>query len=222
MAKITWLAQDTGDLGSVLNLAVNGTHEKAIYSLDGGGKMVVYGEDLKMQGGELVDGKIDKVVFKNAEGDSVISATHLKLKAEKFGDAAADGGGEDAFYSLFGGNDVYYGSDDNDYSLNGRNGDDKIFGRNGSEVLRGGRGDDELTGGKGVDAFAFYTADGVGHDVIHDLHTTGPAMDQLQIEESIVSVKSVHGGDDTLLKLADGSTILIEDVTKAEFNDYWI
>ena len=222
MARITWLMQDTGELGSVLDLVVNGKHEKAVYSLEDGGKMIVYGEHLKMQGGELVDGSIDKVVFKNDEGDSAIFATQLKLRAEKFGEAAADGGGQLAFLSLFGGNDVYHGTDDDDFSLNGGRGDDEIFGHKGTDGLVGGRGDDELTGGKGSDVFAFYIAEGVDHDVIRDLHTTGPEIDELEIEESIESVKSVHGGDDTLLKLADGSTILIEDVTKAEFNDYFV
>lgn len=51
-----------------------------------------------------------------------------------------------------------------------------------------------------------YAAD-LGHDVIRDLHTTGPQMDNLIIKQDIESIKRAHGGRDTRLELSDGSTI---------------
>jgi Ca2+-binding RTX toxin-like protein len=104
--------------------------------------------------------------------------------------------------------------------VGGGGGDDQIVGGRAADYLNGETGDDKLTGGKGSDYFVVDDDDGVGHEVITDLHTKGAAKDDFYTDLDIVTTKSVHRHEDTLLIASNGSTILLENVTKQEWLDF--
>ena len=221
MANIKWTDPETEGFSGELELSINAQHTKAVFTDDTlGGQIIMFGENLKMKGGNLDSGSIDKVIFKNSEGGQILVATDGKFKASDIGAAAEADNAYGVYLSLFKGNDIVTGSNERD-NLIGLRGDDKLFGRNGEDVLQGGKGDDELTGGLGQDNFLFENS-GVQHDVIHDLDVLGETRDALSIDAEITKIKGVHNGHDTMLTLDNGSTILLEDVKKADFVDYWI
>jgi Ca2+-binding RTX toxin-like protein len=221
MAKIKWNDSNAQGFGGELLLSINAQHTKAVFTDDMfGGKIIFYGEDLKAKAGTLDSGSVDKVVFKDGEGNEIVVATGGNYKASAFGNAIEQGQALGAYNALFGGNDTVTGSGGND-SLIGLRGDDEIFGGKGMDSIQGGRGDDELTGGAGADTF-YFENDRVQHDIIHDFVLAGEATDDLEINGEVINIKAIHDGDDTKLFLDNGSTIILEDVRKADFMDYWL
>ena len=133
------------------------------------------------------------------------------------------------------GNDVIRGGDDNDYIF-GRDGDDVLEGGKGSDRLLGGKGDDVLvggagldmlvgdagndvmTGGAGADSFLFRT--GFGHDTVTDFRAGGE-HDVIAIAKSdfadfaALSAHLIDTAAGALLTLHDGSTLTLNDVTRA-------
>ena len=221
MAKIKWIEPDASGFGGELELSINSSHTKAVFTdnMDGG-QIIMFGENLKAKGGNLDSGSVDKVVFKNGDGDQIIVATDGNYKASKLGNGEEGNGAFGVYLSLFGGDDTVTGSNGTD-SLMGMKGDDELFGGKGMDILVGGKGDDEMTGGLGQDAF-YFENNGVQHDIIHDLDVLGEVRDELGIDAEVTKIKSVHNGHDTMLTLENGSTILLEDVKKADFEDYWL
>ncbi len=134
--------------------------------------------------------------------------------------------------------DVMRGGDDNDYIF-GRDGNDRLEGGKGSDRLLGGKGDDVLaggvgldmlvgdagqdlmTGGAGADTFLFRT--GFGHDTVTDFRAGGE-HDVIAIAKSDFAdfaALSAHLTDTAagaLLTLHDGSTLTLNDVTKASLS----
>ncbi|MDB5551567.1 MAG: hypothetical protein JWL86_1551 [Rhizobium sp.] len=225
MAKIVFSdAEPVGDpLEGGLDLSINTNHTRAVFTDDmGGGRIVMVGSNLKadaMDENLFSTGKIEKVVFQAADGEAFITVTGGNYSAKSIGEAAAADDASGVYHALFGGKDHVTGSSGMDY-LYGFKGDDEIFGRGGGDSIYGGLGDDEMTGGKGQDYFVFTAADGAGHDIITDFHIAGSQMDHLDLDVDILSVKKAGGGDDTLITLETGGTILIEDVKRADFIDY--
>ncbi|CAN7440127.1 calcium-binding protein [Rhizobium sp. LjRoot254] len=221
MAKITWNDTGADGFGGNLVLSINSNHTKAVFvDEENGGQIILFGEDLKGQGGNLDSGDIDKVVFKDGDGNQIIVATDGKFKTSAIAAATAEDDAFGVYLSLFTGDDTVTGSNGND-SLVGLRGDDELFGGKGMDSLQGGKGDDEITGGLGQDSF-YFENNGVQHDIIHDLDVLGEVTDQLIIDAEVTKVKGVHDGHDTLLTLDNGSTILLEDVKKADFLDYML
>jgi Ca2+-binding RTX toxin-like protein len=222
MAKIQWINTDVEGFSGNLELT-SSNNNKAVFTDDpSGARIVMTGEGIKKQGGEITGGTIEKLVFEGSDGDNAVVVTGGKYKAAVLHDAAVVGNVAGVYESLFNGNDTVIGSGANDSLVGGR-GDDEIFGRGGLDTLVGGRGDDELTGGNGVDYFVFYPSeDGAGKDIIRDLDISGPQVDQLYIGGDVLAVKKASGGDDTILQFESGGTILLKDVEKADFLDYWM
>lgn len=101
---------------------------------------------------------------------------------------------------------------------------DTAIGSNKNDFIFSGGGNDTLTGKGGSDTFYFHsilTGQGAEQDVITDFDTKGADADKLQFVRILESYKGINGGDDTRLTFADDSTLLLEDVTKAEFKSYW-
>lgn len=219
MAKISFSTSDTEGFGGDVNLSINNTRTKATISYMDGGEITLFGESLKGNPEfGLKAGNIDKLVFTNANGDDAIVVEGHYKAAE----VAESPDVESIFYSLFDGKDIVTGSNTNDNLTMGGKGDDQIFGKGGEDRIEGGRGDDIMSGGGAGDEFQFHAADGAGHDIITDFDTSGANADSLYFDGvGIERVAKAGGGDDCKLILDNGATVLLEDVTKAEFQDYW-
>lgn len=223
MAKIQLFVKQLEMEGDAA-LSINGDRSKAIYDLAEGGRIILTGEKLKAEPGnpaELGSGKVERVVFKNEDGSTAMTIKG-RYDAAEIGDAATSGDAYGIYYEvLFDGNDTIFGSG-HGQSIWGGSGDDEIHAGAGRDTLYGQVGDDKLSGGKGSDTFLFYeeTDD---DDVIRDLDIKGNDADILYVssEVMVLSIKSANEGDDTRLELDTGSTILIKDVTRAQFIDYW-
>ena len=155
--------------------------------------------------------------------------------------------GEAGNDSLLGGRDPdnLYGGNSNDYLnggwksdwLYGGNGQDELRGGNGNDMLRGGSGADALYGGAGADnlcggtqndvltggsdADIFVFAPGDGNDRITDFEDGSDRLDLTALGfASFAAVRAAatdHGGD-LLIDLGGGSSLLIEDFTRAQFD----
>lgn len=204
-------------------LTVNNAHTKAVYTDDvSGDKILISGDNLKPEPGSdnlFASGAIETVTLQRSDGEVMLKISQGNFNAEKLS-AILDQDGISGFVeAMLSGKDKIYGAF-NDDPLYGLGGDDRIWGGVGNDTIHGGRGDDELWGGKGIDSFVFEVTD-KGHDVIHDFDIDGPATDELQFGAEIESIKKAGGGDDTLIRFDNGSTVLLDGIEKADFVDYW-
>lgn len=130
----------------------------------------VTGHGFVYAGGTPVDGVIEGFTFKS-DGSTLLNASGLDLPVTQL---AADLASEDTAAlqaDLFGGNDIFAGSEQRDV-IYGYDGNDNIKGRGGADLIVGGSGHDRLTGGDGADTFRFdSTSDSKvkAPDVIFDL-----------------------------------------------------
>ena len=154
----------------------------------------------------LGSGKIDSAVIKDGDNDLIVSATNLNAKAAGLTNAFELGGAQAiAFYLA--------------------KGDDKVTGSGQGDYIVGGSGDDVLTGKGGSDTFYFHAQQSspelkvmaAEYDVITDFDVKGNNADRLAFDQDF-DVKAQ--GQDTLLKFDDGSSLLLEGVKKAQFQDY--
>ncbi|MCX7299048.1 MAG: CAP domain-containing protein [Rhodobacterales bacterium] len=113
------------------------------------------------------------------------------------------------------GNDSLFGGDKAD-NLWGGNGNDKLWGDSGDDRLDGQAGSNTLTGGVGKDLFVFST----GKDRVMDFTDN---VDTIQIKDrdsfgssmtvsKLVNMFTIVDGD-AVLKLSDGSQLIVENVT---------
>ena len=225
MAKITFSETYFGGFiyQGNLDLTINKSHTRAVYTDDqSGDKVIITGDHLKAQAGNhdlFASGTVDTVKFQRSDGEVMVSASKGHFDAEKLTEALDQDGVFSIYDSMFGGKDQIYGSDDNN-PIDGQNGDDLIFGGKGNDTIHGGRGDDEMSGGSGSDTFVFYVAD-KGHDVIRDFDIDGPVFDYLQLSANVESIKKAGGGEDTMIHMDNGATILLDGIERADFMDYW-
>lgn len=222
--KITELIpQDPAFEGNVL-LDINGAKTKAVYTFETGAKIIISGDNLKVDPDDenlFSKGTVEKVVFKDGDGNEMIAVSDLTFAAKNIG-AVDSSEGAHAFYELLlGGKDTITGSTTGD-SIDGRNGNDRINGGKGNDTLYGGNGDDVLTGGQGTDVFIIDPQGSKDNDIIADLDIKGPDTDALLIDETIEKITKADQGRDTLITFDNGSTLQLNDVTKADFLDYWM
>lgn len=219
MAKINFYANSTIGFDGDANLTINSAKTKATLEFEGFGKIQLFGDGLKGTAEDtLKAGTVDKIVFVNVGNDQFMVATGHYNAADVAGetDAVAK-----ILLSLFGGNDTIIGTNLFDLLMYGGVGRDTIFGKGGADFITGGRGDDIMSGGADTDTFYFYGRDGAGRDIITDFDTTGEDADVFNFTNvDIDRPIKAGGGDDTRLILDNGATILLQDVTKAEFLDY--
>lgn len=125
-----------------------------------------------------------------------------------YGEAGNDwlhGNGGDDVIQGNAGNDTVYGGQGDD-RLYGGQGDDFLCGDLGNDTLYAGKGDDTTAGGAGADTFVI--AAGGGHDVLVDFSLTDG--DRLHIDDGSLFTARWSGAD-TLVTLADGSTLDIQN-----------
>ncbi|MCZ0733021.1 calcium-binding protein [Phreatobacter sp. AB_2022a] len=113
------------------------------------------------------------------------------------------------------GDDTFYG-DFSANALSGEAGNDKLYGGNGSDTLSGGAGDDYLQGDYGDDTYLFDLGD--GQDRIRDSGSSSD-LDELVLGTGIstgdVTVMQADAGQDLVLSIAGGGSIILDDQSVA-------
>jgi serralysin len=141
--------------------------------------------------------------------DMLTVGSHAALVAAMSGDDHVTGSPEADDLSGNEGNDTLNGAGGPD-TLHGGRGKDSLSGGAGDDLLAGERGDDTLTGGPGADKFVL--APGGGQDLATDFSVEDG--DMVQVEgDTQPEVQTI--GEDTLLRLPDGSTLLLKGVAAA-------
>lgn len=212
-------AQEGNPFPGTLELEINAGKSKGTYTDDeNGATITIVGDGLKEAGETdlFKAGNIDHIVFRDAAKNTLLTVDG-DYKATDLSDAFAEGGVLGLTKFLFRGKDEILGGLGNDL-LFGLAGNDTISGGRGTDAIEGGRGNDVLTGGRHTDMFLFNPSENTGRDIITDFHTTGEQLDYLSA--TVVSWVKANKGHDTLLTLDTGSTVLLEDVTRTEYQAY--
>lgn len=204
----------TGTGNSVTNLVLDSTVGGLILSGSGNNNTltgVILGSGSTTSlvvgnaGSQILDASQSRnnlTVFAGAGNDTVVSGTgNDAVTLGEFG-IANGGGGAD---TLIGGTGTA--------TLGGGAGADSIVAATGGGVLIGEVGDDTMAGGAGKDIFVYRSGD--GSDVITGFN---PASDTLALAITGVDLldvmaRAVVTGGNTILTMADGSTITLAGVT---------
>ncbi|MGV3553511.1 hypothetical protein [Rhizobium sp.] len=169
------------------------------------------GKNLSTDDGTVFDGgKVTGISIVNPADKTIIDITGLNIKASKLTSTFEESG-------VFG------------LMIAVTAGDDRVVGSGKANYLVGGAGDDVMTGKGGSDIFVFQGLVGTRsnaketpqHDVITDFDVKGDDADRLFTQYGYLGFKPIHDGDDVRLKFEGGSTLVLEDVTKKEFQ-YWL
>jgi Ca2+-binding RTX toxin-like protein len=163
------------------------------------------------------------ISFTNGSTITLANVTVAELKATATGYVHVD---KAQTFAGTSGNDSYKGGSGDD-TISGGNGNDTLWGGDGNDVIDGGAGNDwlsgqggnnMLTGGAGIDTFKF--AINIGNDTVTDFGANGDA-DMLDFSEQIAAGLTptlTQQGNDTLISFANGSSVLLQNVTTAELN----
>lgn len=223
MAKVRYFegVQFTADFVGVSELTANAKHTRAAFDYETGATITIVGENLKVGAdGSFSKGVIEKVVYRDVEGNVMLSIDGAKLAAKNFdpGDTAQDSYG--SYLALLDKKDMIRGGIGNDY-LEGRDGHDRMVGGAGNDTLYGGHGMDVLTGGTGVDTFLIDLYGKGDDDVITDLDIEGLITDELLLDGTIATVAKADGGEDTLVTFTNGGTLRLDGIERADFLAFW-
>jgi Ca2+-binding RTX toxin-like protein len=182
---------------------------------DNGAKMVLHGDDIEKQIGEVTDGTITSAEFYNADGDKIYTFKDVDMSAADIYMAYSFNHNPNrVMHGLMNGDDTVAGSKYDD-SLWGFNGNDILKGGLGDDLLYGHAGNDTLTGGKGADSFTFLT--GTGHDTVTDFDVTGDDHDLIYVDYYLYkSMTTEKDGKDLVLTLETGDQMTLENVRKAD------
>lgn len=124
------------------------------FTVSSGGDVVnVSGEGFLYSDGTPIDGTIEAFTLK-MDGSALIKASDLQLSVSQFATDFANGDTKALEKDVFGGKDIFVGSDERD-SIYGFDGNDNIRGHGGADLIVGGRGADHLHGDEGGDVFRF-------------------------------------------------------------------
>ncbi|WP_238365831.1 calcium-binding protein [Mesobacterium pallidum] len=181
-------------------------------------------------------GKGSEVIFDTGGDDIFVTRGGADLVVSFGGNNAVDAGSGDDIVMLGTGDDVVLGGAGNDWigtregadiidagnghdTVEGGAGADTIWGGRGNDRIDAGAGDDWMAGGGGRDTFVF--AAGCGAEVIADLE----ARDWIELAAStgLTDFAAVQGalsqqGQDVVLDLGNGDSVLIEDVALGQLN----
>jgi hypothetical protein len=184
---------------------------------DNGAKMVLHGDDIQKDSGEVTDGKITSAEFYNADGDKIYTFKDVDMSAADIYKAFSfDHNPNRIMHGLMNGVDTVTGSEHDD-SLWGFNGNDVLNGGLGDDILYGHAGNDTLTGGKGADSFTFLA--GTGHDTVTDFDVTGDDHDFIYMDYYLYKTMTIEkDGKDLLLTLDTGDQMTLEHVKKADLS----
>jgi Ca2+-binding RTX toxin-like protein len=228
MAKIKF-TDNLGDLGTLrfeytpdemtTDMDASGDNKAVYVDGNGGEKIILKGENFAFLDGDLLKGKVDKIVFQDESGNTTATISGADFKAKQLDNLLTEGFDlSDFLEKTMSGFDTFKGSENRDLAWAG-GGNDKIKAFGGNDSVNGEAGDDIMTGGAGSDFFFFMHEDKGGKDVVTDFDAKGGGDNQDYVEGSIEDVLSIKQvGDDLVLNYGGGNTLTLLDVDKSDFN----
>jgi Ca2+-binding RTX toxin-like protein len=228
MAKIKF-TDNLGDLGTlrfeytpdemVTDMDASGDNKAVYIDGNGGEKIILKGESFAFLDGDLLKGKVDKIVFQDENGNTTATISGADFKAKQLDNLLTEGFDLSNFLQkTMSGFDTFKGSENRDLAWAG-GGNDKTKAFGGNDSVNGEAGDDIMTGGAGSDFFFFMHEDKGGKDVVTDFDAKGGGDNQDYVEGSIEDVLSIKQvGDDLVLNYGGGNTLTLLDVDKSDFN----
>lgn len=235
MAKIKY-TEALGDLGSlrfsympdaIYTNMEKSTDTKYVYEDEfNGTSLSLKGVNFASLDGALLKGRVESVVFRNAEGDVTATIDGLDLGAKGLHKMLTQ---DDAFNiydfleKVMSGDDQFTGTAIRDFAWAG-GGDDVIKGRGGDDSINGMGGHDTMTGGAGSDHFFFLQDGKGGRDTITDFDASGGGSNQDYIAADYDDVLSItQKGDDVVIDFGFGDKLYLldtdrNDVGKADFH----
>jgi|GEM_PF-2573877 len=159
-----------------------------------------------------VSGSAKTTVFFNGVA-STLTLTGVPEAALKAGDFIFAGAADETIAGTALKDDLF-GAGGND-SMDGGGGVDRLFGEAGDDKLHGGAGNDTLTGGAGKDLFSY--KDGGGADIVKDFTLADDRVDVRGVAavSKFGDLKLAQSGAHTIVTFATGSTLTLENVSKA-------
>lgn len=215
MAKLNYklyVPEYTGDFDDGFDLTVAKNGKSAVWQADeSDAKIEVTGTKLADadEGDHFDGGKITGLKIYNSSEKVILDVTNLNINAKNLSNVFL----EDGLFAAL--NLVTAGAD-------------TVIGTKKSDYLYSGAGNDTLSGKGGSDTFSFHAVDfsemekkSGERDVITDFETKGAGKDYLEIDFDDISKTSfINNKHDTQLTFDNGSTLVLEDVTKKEWNAY--
>lgn len=235
MAKIK-TTEALGDLGSLrwdytpsemtTDMDLSGDNKAVYVDGDGGEKIILKGESFAYLDGDLLQGTVHKITFKDAEGHTTTVTSGVDFKAKQLDNLLTDDDSSNLYSFLtkmFSGKDTVEGTANDDFGWGGK-GNDVIKTFGGNDSVNGEGGNDIMTGGGGRDYFFFMHEGKGGKDVITDFDAKGGGDNQDYIAtgfDDVLSIKQI--GDDVVLDYGDGNTLTLldtdkHDIGKADFD----
>ena len=229
MAKIKY-TDFLGDLGNLRfdytpdqmhTLMDDSGADTAVYlDEDGGEKIVLKGENFAYLDGDLLKGRVDRIIFRDNDGNTTATVSGADFKARQLDNLLTEGSDLKGFLEkVYGGRDKLAGTDNQDLAWAG-GGNDLVKAFGGDDSLNGQAGNDVMVGGLGSDHF-FFMHEGIGgKDVIKDFDANGGGDSQDYIAadfEAVLSIKQV--GDDVVLDFGDGNTLTLLDTQKSNISE---
>jgi Ca2+-binding RTX toxin-like protein len=156
MAKFVFKSSvntDKFDYAALINGTFSDQTDTSFTVSSGNDVINVMGQGFLYSNGSPIDGTIEAFNLKT-DGAAVIKASALELPVPQLATDLADQNAKALQEDVFGGKDLFVGSDQHD-SIYGFGGNDNIRGHGGADLIVGGRGTDHLHGDEGGDTFRF-------------------------------------------------------------------
>jgi Ca2+-binding RTX toxin-like protein len=189
--------------------------KKAVLEFAGGYEIELIGKGLTYEGLAITGGQLETIVFRDAQGNAIASASNLKgFSAFNAYDVIVTQTGVDLHPFLFNGKDIIIGSNGDD--MRGGESADMLNGGRGNDRLDSGNGNDVMIGGAGVDSFL--GGAGSNRDTVRDFDAVGADHDWI-INEGSGEATWAKDGADILITFDSGDTMRLLDVKRWQFSD---
>lgn len=187
---------------------------------DSGNKIILEGNNLRINNGEVVGGMIEGFDVVTSGGKSFLELSDARIDARLVQGDSLGEFFQGTFELALVGNNKMLGSNLSDF-LTGSAGNDVIRGRGGDDTINASVGRDLISGGGGNDQFVF--EDNMGRDRITDFDAEGGAGFQDIIQASFASVEEVRqSGKNTVIDFGDGDQFVLlgvdaDQIDKSDF-----
>lgn len=194
-----------------------GSKEKAVY-VDQNfpmGEMAWVGSGFEYDGDQLVKGTVEKLVFTDTDGETLMTVEGFEIKATSLTEFLATDGLQGTLEFIFDGNDTIVGTKAAD-QVYGYEGNDVMKTGKGRDYLWGGEGRDRYTGGSGADVFNFRVGD--GKDIITDFDANGENQDIITWDGGIADPDISMKNGNTILDFGEGDIMVLLGVHKSQID----
>jgi len=184
---------------------------------DSGNKIIVEGDDLRVNHGEIVGGTIEGFDVVTSGGKSFLEMSGARIDARHIqGDDLSEFFQSTLELALTGNNKLL-GSNLSEF-LTGSTGNDVIRGRGGEDTINGSIGRDVLSGGGGNDRFVL--EGNTGRDRITDFDFQGGAGFQDLIQASFDSIEEIRqSGKNTVIDFGEGDQFVLLGVNAKQIDE---